>query len=448
MGKGLSLVYCDRTDIGRKRSNNQDSKAVLPPSGPQQYRTRGWLFLVADGMGAHAAGEMASAIAAERVPLVYEKTAQRSPPLALRHSMDQVNGEINAKGQGDPELKGMGTTCTVLALLPRGALVGHIGDSRAYRLRSGTIEQLTRDHSLVWELESAGAPDAAARHGKNIITRSMGPHPRVDVDIEGPFPVADGDVFLLCSDGLSGQVADAEIGLLAAELEPKEAAAALVGLTLIRGAPDNITVIVARAGVEEISKTSPGDEPWPMSDPPTAQPQAAARPWRMLALAAVSFLATLLISPWSDVPGREWVAATIGENLMHPISVIASVGCLVVCLLSLLIAWIGFLPAAPVSVRHLMPGKQIGKGPYRSYQCKASQALLEGIVTSIESAADGLKEQDRERTLQLISSVRQHVAENQFSEAVMAVANAIAIYTKTVHYSRSGDTAPGRPAQL
>jgi hypothetical protein len=95
-----------------------------------------------------------------------------------------------------------------------------------------------------------------------------------------------------------------------------------------------------------------------------------------------------------------------------------------------------------------MPGKQIGKGPYRSYQCKASQALLEGIVTSIESAADGLKEQDRERTLQLISSVRQHVAENQFSEAVMAVANAIAIYTKTVHYSRSGDTAPGRPAQL
>ena len=447
MGKGTSLVYCDHTDIGRRRSNNQDSKAVLPPSNAQQYRTRGWLFLVADGMGAHAAGEMASAIAADRVPLVYEKTAQRSPPLALRHSIEQVNGEINAKGEGTPEFKGMGTTCTVLALLPRGALVGHIGDSRAYRLRGRMIEQLTRDHSLVWELQSAGVQDAAATAPKNIITRSMGPHPRVEVDIEGPFPVEDADVFVLCSDGLSGQVADEEIGLLAAELEPRESAAALVGLTLIRGAPDNVTVIVARAGIEEISKTSPGDEPWPMSNQPTAQPQAAVLPWRMLGVAAVSLFIALLVSPWSDVPGREWVAATIGEKLMHPISVLASGGCVLVFLTTLLIACIGFLPAAPASVRVLMPGKQIGKGPYRSYDCTPSENLLEGIVTSIESAADGLAGLDREKTVGVLLSVRRHVAEHQFHEAVVAAAEAIKIYTKTVHHSRSGDTTRSRPAQ-
>ena len=162
MGKGTTLVHCDRTDIGRRRLKNQDSKAVLPPSSPQQYRTRGWLFLVADGMGAHAAGEMASAIAAERVPLLYEKDTQRSPPLKLRHSIEHVNTEINAQGESASECKGMGTTCTVLAILPRGALVRHIGDSRLYRIRGCTVEQLSRDHSLVLELEPAGGRDTPA----------------------------------------------------------------------------------------------------------------------------------------------------------------------------------------------------------------------------------------------------------------------------------------------
>jgi hypothetical protein len=121
-----------------------------------------------------------------------------------------TNAEINAKGESAAEFKGMGTTCTVLVVLPRGALVGHIGDSRAYRIRSGKIEQLSRDHSLVWELESGGLTreQAAGAAPKNIITRSMGPHAHVEVDLEGPFPVEDGDIFLLCSDGLSGQVAD------------------------------------------------------------------------------------------------------------------------------------------------------------------------------------------------------------------------------------------------
>jgi protein phosphatase len=208
-------------------------------------------------MGAHAAGEMASALAVEHVPLAYEKTATRSPPLALKLSIEQANAEIHSRGENAFDMKGMGTTCTALAVVPRGALVGHVGDSRAYRLRGTTLDQLTRDHSAVWELESQGGltrEQAERTVGKNVITRSMGPHARVEVDIEGPHPVEQGDVFLLCSDGLSGQVADEEIGLFLKELPPRDACAALVGLTLVRGAPDNVTVIVAEARTNKVFK--------------------------------------------------------------------------------------------------------------------------------------------------------------------------------------------------
>jgi protein phosphatase len=173
-------VYCEQTDIGRRRANNQDSLAVVPPVSPQQYQSRGWLLLVADGMGAHVAAERASKIAAEQVPLIYEKNAQRSPPLALLRGLEQANTEINLRGRRQPEYLGMGTTCTTLVLVPRGVLVGHVGDSRAYRLRGTTLDQLTRDHSAVWELESQGGltrEQAERTVGKNVITRSMGPMP-------------------------------------------------------------------------------------------------------------------------------------------------------------------------------------------------------------------------------------------------------------------------------
>lgn len=449
MGKGTSLIYCDRTDIGRRRSNNQDSKAVLPPPSPQQYRARGWMFLVADGMGAHAAGEEASRIAAERVPLVYEKTANRSPPLALRRSMEQINGEINTKGESSPAFKGMGTTCTALVLLPRGALVGHIGDSRAYRIRDRTIDQLSRDHSLVWELEASGnysREQAAGAAPKNIITRSMGPHPQVEVDLEGPFPVEDGDIFLLCSDGLSGQASDEEIGLLASELEPRAAAAALIGLALVRGAPDNITVVVARAGVEEVSKTSPSDEPWPLSDEPAAPSGAATVPWKWLAVAGVSLFAALLFSPWSNwMSSNGWLAQAIGSAIVEPVSYISSIAFLLVSLASVLFAFLGFLLPTTGDGRVLAPGRQLGKGPYRSYPCAATEQLLEGMLGSIEAAADGLSDADRERTVTILTRARHNTATHSFHEATIAAAEALAIYTKSVEDSRSDDTVRSRP---
>lgn len=446
MGKGTSLIYSDRTDVGRRRANNQDSKSVLPPSSPQQYRTRGWLFLVADGMGAHAAGEMASGIAAERVPLVYEKSAQHSPAFALRRSIEQTNAEINAKGESADEFRGMGTTCTTLVLVPRGALVGHIGDSRAYRVRGRMIEQLSRDHSLVWELELAGGmsrEQAAGAAPKNIITRSMGPHPEVDVDLEGPFPVEEGDTFVLCSDGLSGQMADEEIGLLAAELEPREATAALVGLALVRGAPDNVTVIAARAGAEEVSKVSASEAPWPLTEAPAAAAGRAALPWTWLAAAAVSlFLALVCVGIWRPAGTEPQPDRGLADAVL-PILVGAA---LLAFIGSLVAAFIGFLAPAGGDARVLPPGRQLGKGPYRSSDCTPSEALVERVVVSIESAAAGLADIDRERTTAILARVRRHAAEGAFHEAVVALAEAISIYTRAIEQAR-GDTVIGPAGQ-
>jgi protein phosphatase len=444
VGKGTSLLFSDRTDVGRRRASNQDSKSVVPPSSPQQYRARGWLFLVADGMGAHAAGEMASGIAAERVPLVYEKAAQRSPPLALRQSIEQTNAEINAKGESAAEFRGMGTTCTALVLVPRGALVGHIGDSRAYRVRGRTIEQLSRDHSLVWELESAGGmsrEQAAGAAPKNIITRSMGPHPQVDVDIDGPHSVEEGDTFVLCSDGLSGQVADEEIGLFAGQLEPGDATAALVGLALVRGAPDNVTVIVARAGAEEVSKVAAGDEPWALTEEPVAATGRAAVPWKRLALAAGSLFAALLLSPASELIRQ--LEGVVGKQLAEPVSYVGCAAAALTFLGALLAAFLGFMAPAGGNGRVLLPGQRLGKGPYRTYDCTPTEGLVERIVASIETAAAGLADTDRERTTAILGRVRRHVAEGAFHEAVVAVAEAIAIYTRAVEQSRSGDTIRG-----
>jgi serine/threonine protein phosphatase PrpC len=448
VGKGTSLIYCDRTDIGRRRSNNQDSKAVLPPSGSQQYRTRGWLFIVADGMGAHAAGEEASRIAAERVPLVYEKLSGRSPPLALRRSIEQTNAEINAKGEGAAEFKGMGTTCTTLVILPRGALVGHIGDSRAYRIRGTTIDQLSRDHSLVWELESSGGltrEQATGAAPKNIITRSMGPHAQVEVDLEGPFAVEEGDTFLLCSDGLSGQVTDEEIGLVTAELEPREAADALTGLALVRGAPDNVTIVIARAGPEEVSKTSSSDEPWPLSDEPVASKGATNVPWKWLAIAGASLFAALLLSPWSMwmKPGG-WLGETLGADAANAVSMIGSGAALFAAMSSALFALLGFLIPPAANGRVLPLGRQLGKGPYRSYSCAPSEPLLEGILGSIEAAADGLGDAERERTITILARARHNVAVHSFHEALVAAAEALAIYKRSIEHSRLDQTAGGR----
>jgi len=243
--------YAALTDIGFRRQNNQDSCAVSLCLKQENWEEGGHLFVVADGMGGHAVGELASKIATDTVPHMFGKLRDKPPAEALRIAVESANEAINERGSQNHDFLRMGTTCSSLVLCSQGAVIGHVGDSRVYRIRNRQIDQLTFDHSLVWEMiqsRRVHPRDAERLCPRNVITRSLGPEPVVNVDIEGPLPVLPGDIFILCSDGLCGLLNDAEIGMIAGTLPPDEACRLLVNLANLRGGPDNITVIVVETG--------------------------------------------------------------------------------------------------------------------------------------------------------------------------------------------------------
>jgi protein phosphatase len=273
-----NIKQASLTDVGVRRSHNQDAYAALLATDREQWRSRGHVFLVADGMGAHAVGELASKLAADIIPHTYSKHAHEGPAAALRKAFVEANLSIHARGQQNREFAGMGTTGTALLVRPEGVWIAHVGDSRAYRVRQGKIEQLTFDHSLHWELARRQHvnPDKLQGIPSNVIVRSLGPEPLVQVDVEGPHPVAEGDTYVLCSDGLSGQLSDHEIGAVVSVLPPAEACRFLVDLANLRGGPDNITVMIVHIdGAGSPSDPTlhlPGERtpwylllPWPMS---------------------------------------------------------------------------------------------------------------------------------------------------------------------------------------
>jgi protein phosphatase len=268
--------HAAQTDVGVRRSHNQDSYTVLLADGQKHWREQGHVFHVADGMGAHAVGELASEIATRTIAHTYHKYAAEGVVSALRKAFAEANTTIHDRGTKNPEFKGMGTTSTALVLRPEGAWIGHVGDSRAYRVRNGTVHQLSFDHSLVWEKARRKhvRPEELQGIPANVIVRSLGPETEVEVDIQGPHPIELGDVFLVCSDGLSGPLGDRELGAVASVLPPSEACEFLIDLANLRGGPDNITVIIVKTGTPSRSKG--GDDevvlrvplykriPWPL----------------------------------------------------------------------------------------------------------------------------------------------------------------------------------------
>jgi protein phosphatase len=255
------------TDVGVRRSHNQDNYAIQLAPDEEQWRARGHLFLVADGMGAHAVGEKASEQAARVIPHTYLKYANQGPATALRKAFIEANASIHACGQANREFQGMGTTGTALLLRQEGAWVGHVGDSRVYRIRNNTVEQLSYDHSLVWEYARIKRidPDEVQDIPANVIHRCLGPEPLVKVDVEGPHPLESGDVFVVCSDGLSGQITDLELGCVTTLLPAEEACRFLVDLANLRGGPDNITVLVVKIKEGPAANGVAGPLPLPRS---------------------------------------------------------------------------------------------------------------------------------------------------------------------------------------
>lgn len=245
------ITDASATDTGMRRSNNQDSHSMVRASTAEAWRQRGHLYMVADGMGAHAVGELASKMACDNIPHNYTKTKTGTAAEAITKAYREVGALIHSRATANRDFQGMGTTCSTLLLLPEGALIAHVGDSRVYRIRDHQVDQLSFDHSLVWELVRRNhlSPEHAnVAVPKNVITRSLGPDPSVEVDIEGPLAVAPNDVYLLCSDGLTGPITDPELGAFAAHFHPKDACRYLVNLANLRGGLDNITVVILRLG--------------------------------------------------------------------------------------------------------------------------------------------------------------------------------------------------------
>ncbi len=223
-----------RTDTGRQRNANEDS-----------YFARSPIFVVADGMGGAQAGEVASKAAAE----AFDRDLPDAPPeRVLRETIEAANRTIHEHARSDPSLAGMGTTITAAIVDAEGGgvAIGHVGDSRAYRLRDGKLERLTRDHSLVEEMRRKGQlTDAQAEDHpqRSIITRALGPEPEVEVDLQTA-QAQPGDVFLLCSDGLTTMLDDAKIArLLAGATSMTAAVRALVDEANRAGGRDNITAL-------------------------------------------------------------------------------------------------------------------------------------------------------------------------------------------------------------
>jgi protein phosphatase len=238
----MKLSAAARSDVGRRRPANEDAYALAPSLG---------LFLVADGMGGHVAGQVASQLAAKSTVEALQQVHGRDATLTekLRYCVACANRHIFETAQAKPELAGMGTTL-VAVLAGRGRVaLAHVGDSRAYLVRGGRIRQLTDDHSLVADLVRRReiSPEAAHDHPhRHVLTRALGVRRRIDADLAELTPAA-GDVLALCSDGLTNHVGDAEIATAVANEEQlDDACARLVDLANGRGGEDNITIALVR----------------------------------------------------------------------------------------------------------------------------------------------------------------------------------------------------------
>lgn len=230
-----------RTDIGKLRKQNEDAAWF------DEARA---VFAVADGMGGHLAGEVASRMAIEAVQQMAREN-ERPGIAALREAVACAHETILAHAQDHIECAGMGTTLSVLWLGENYAYIAHVGDSRIYRLREGSLTQITQDHSLVEELVRAGLitrEQARTHPRRNIITRALGTHGENEPDLLVT-DVQDGDVFLLCTDGLTGMVPDDEIERTLRDCGIEAAADRLLALALDAGGRDNVTLILcARKG--------------------------------------------------------------------------------------------------------------------------------------------------------------------------------------------------------
>lgn len=240
-----------RSDIGKKRANNEDFCGAFEPKTRRELNQSGRLYVVADGLGGHERGEVSSKYAVETLLKVYYEASNIPPEKRLRDIIQQINQNLYAYAKENLGAGEKTGTTLVAAVVRNGKLlVANVGDSRAYLLRDGKIEQITRDHTLVGELVRAGTlTEEEARESKyrNRLSRSVGSDPKLEVDIHPPIPLRRGDIILLCTDGLTGYATPQDI-LGAAHGNPQEIVERLIRFANDRGGADNITVSAIQYG--------------------------------------------------------------------------------------------------------------------------------------------------------------------------------------------------------
>ncbi len=314
-----------KTDVGKTRDHNEDTFLVAdltnqrvslqPDVREHEVGNKGSLFMVADGMGGAAAGEVASEIATSAIYehlvntwIVESETTPRQFAYRLREAVERANAKIHTYAREHPDLKGMGTTTTAAGLLGDTIYLTQVGDSRAYLVRDGEAIQLTKDQSLMQRLVDAGElteEEAERSERRNIILQALGPDAKVRVDLTHQ-PVRRGDALVICSDGLSGQVRKEEIAQAVArnDRDLVDICGELIDLANERGGPDNITVLIARFSGDGLRDSTTADrvghKVFPMLDadsitepvpayPESTEPTPADRP-RMIAAGVTSAL--------------------------------------------------------------------------------------------------------------------------------------------------------------
>ncbi len=417
------------SDVGMRRASNQDSLAISLAESPQVYRSHGHLFVVADGMGAHAAGELASQLATDNIPHSYHKLSDLSPSEAIVEAVRQANSVIYNKGQNSVDFQGMGTTCSCLLLLPSGALAAHVGDSRVYRLRGDSLEQLTFDHSLVWEMAAAGhasEEDVPAYVPKNVITRSLGPHPTVAVDVEGPFDLQSGDRFLLCSDGLTGPLKPELIGMVMGSLTPTDAAQTLADLANLLGGPDNITSIV----VEVTDPTSLGEPAADDLSQNTVSPPIL-RTGRVHPLSWAALTVCVLLLGYFGIEGQVIPA------------ILSGVGLVIVAVIS----WMQFSSTDRIGQLLHEVGLR-GKAPYRRHACTPSATNIEPLTDIVRQLEDLEGQRDWDFDWELIhqdlAQAHGAISRGDFHEVLVAHCSAVRRLMKALRESRNLESSDSK----
>ena len=247
-------VAC-KTDLGRVRENNEDKFEYFIPEDDSTIAARGLVFLVCDGMGGHAAGQIASELTAKTFIDVYLNHPSSEAPVAMAGAVAAANRYVLDVAKAVPSRRGMGTTLSGLILLQDQAYTVQVGDSRVYRMRAGEMAMLTQDHTYIEESMRMGtmtAEEAENHPYKHVLTRAVGTEDTVVPDIEA-HDLKPGDSYLLCSDGLLNHVPDDQIAEVLRSSPPSEACWKLVAMALLGGGSDNTTVLVVRVdGIEDV----------------------------------------------------------------------------------------------------------------------------------------------------------------------------------------------------